>query len=191
MGVRITGVTFAYGALPLYKNLSLTLPDNGIFALTGASGCGKTTLLRLIAGLEKPQSGSVEVDGRISTVFQEDRLLPWMTALENVDAVSDTETAKHWLDAVGLGGEHHRFPRELSGGMCRRVAIARALAYDGEVLLLDEPFNGIDRETAQKIAAYLSAVRETRLILLVTHDPALLELCGATPVAVENLVCPH
>ena len=191
MGIRITDLFFAYGENQLYGGLNLSLPDCGVYALTGASGCGKTTLLRLMAGLERPKSGSVEVDGRISAVFQEDRLLPWLTALENVSVVSDTETAERMLAAVGLANDVHRFPRQLSGGMCRRVAIARALAYGGDVLLLDEPFNGIDREAAQHIIAQLTAFRDTRLIVLVTHDAALLELCGAETLLVEHLVLPH
>ena len=191
MGIRIKDVTFSYADKPLYAQLSLELPDRGLYALTGASGSGKTTLLRLIAGLQRPQTGHIEVDGRIAAVFQEDRLLPWMTALENVAAVSDNERARQMLDAVGLSGEYDRFPRELSGGMCRRVAIARALAFGGEVLLLDEPFNGIDRDTLQPILDRVLAVGQERLVLLVTHDEALLAQCDARLISVENLVQPH
>jgi NitT/TauT family transport system ATP-binding protein len=182
MGIRINALDFSYAEQPLYKDLSLTLPDRGIFALTGPSGCGKTTLLRLIAGLESPQSGSVEVDGRVSAVFQEDRLFPWMTALENVAVVSGPETAGYWLDAVGLGGEQHRFPRELSGGMCRRVAIARALLSDAPLLLLDEPLKGLDEETKASVAAVIRRHAEGKTLLAVTHDEEDAALLGASVI---------
>ena len=143
----------------------------------GPSGCGKTSLMHAMAGLIKPEKGSVKVLGRVSCVFQEPRLLPWLSALENINVVlSDSaETlpeAQKWLDAVGLSEASDKRPGELSGGMQQRLSIARALAYGGDVLLLDEPLKGMDTETEDMVKSLILRESESKTLVLVTHDEA-------------------
>jgi len=137
---------------------------------------------RLLAGLLMPLEGTITglSDKRISMVFQEDRLLPWCTALANVAAVSDLEAAKHWLAQMELEAEMMKYPAELSGGMQRRVAIARACAFGGDILLLDEPFKGLDEGLAGRVMERVFAAAP--LTVLVTHDGALAERLGAERV---------
>ena len=146
--IELKHVTCAYGEKTPVRNLTLTLSDAGVIGVFGASGSGKTTLLRLLAGRLQPTSGTVEglCGKRVSMVFQEDRLLPWRTALENVALVRDGSSgdATRLLDAMELSAEAEKLPAALSGGMQRRVALARALNFGGDVLLLDEPFKGLD-----------------------------------------------
>ena len=147
----------------------------------GESGCGKTTLLRIIAGLED-FSGSISQvpSGGISMVFQEDRLLPWRTALENVALVRDGSSGEAMclLDAMELSAEAGKLPGALSGGMQRRVALARALNFDGDMLLLDEPFKGLDEALRARVIA---AVRgRFPLTVIATHDRAEAEALGMT-----------
>lgn len=159
---------------------SWSLPDRGSLCLFGPSGCGKTTLLHLLAGIRKPDEGRVlGLEHRtVSMVFQEPRLLPWLNAVHNVASVLPSDqgperekTAAVWLDRVGLGEDLYKLPGELSGGMRQRVAVARALAYGGDVLLLDEPTQGLDRATRRRILELLRQNGKRRLTLLVTHNP--------------------
>lgn len=172
MSIGLHQVDFSYGNTAVCRGVNWHLPETGTVCLWGPSGCGKTTLLRLLAGLEHPAQGAVTLpgQGRVAVVFQEDRLLPWMTALENVMLPGAEETrAAEMLRALGLEGELHRLPEELSGGQQRRVAIARALAAEADVLLLDEPFNGLD-EASWRLAAPLILRRAQEIpVVLVTH----------------------
>lgn len=159
MQLKISGISKSFEDKTVIDNLTLKLPQTGNVAIMGKSGCGKTTLLKIIAGIVKPDSGTVNAGGgsKISFVFQEDRLLDVLTARENIEVVlkkdsADTAAvAEGWLSAIGLSGEGGKYPRELSGGMNRRIAVARALAFGGEVLILDEPFNGLDIASKEKI----------------------------------------
>jgi len=162
------------------NNLSLTLPDEGCVVFRGPSGCGKTTLLRVLAGLIQPDAGELTglAHRKISMVFQQDRLLPWYSAKDNIALVSDDTTALRMLDAVGLSAEADALPSTLSGGMCRRIAIARALAYANDVLFLDEPFNGLDPELRKSMAELIK--KNSRLIVLVTHEDGDAALLGQT-----------
>ena len=159
---------------------SLQIPEMGVTAFSGPSGCGKTTLLRLIAGLARPDAGEITgVPERPSFLFQEDRLIPWLTARGNVLAVlptSEQERAGAFLHAVGLGGEEESYPDALSGGMRRRVALARALAYRGGILLLDEPFKGLDPALMEQLAALI--LRQDRPVLVTSHSDREMDLLG-------------
>jgi len=171
--IELKNVSMAYGDKKVIRNLSLRLDAPGAYAVLGPSGRGKTTLLRLIAGLEKPQSGSIHLpeNARIAFCFQEDRLLPFKTALENVSLVCDSvECARRWLQLVGLAGEENAYPAALSGGMKRRAALARALAYDGDILLMDEPFRALDAKTHEDMLALVRSAGKDKLLILVTHD---------------------
>ncbi|MHB1484345.1 MAG: ATP-binding cassette domain-containing protein [Saccharofermentanales bacterium] len=170
--IKIENLTADYKGTAIFTNLTFNLPGNGCVCFFGPSGSGKTTLLQIIAGLKKPYSGTVSMNlTKIAYVFQENRLVPWLSALENVSIVSESkEIATRWLEIVGLGNDIGKYPRQLSGGMKQRVNIVRALAYDAPVILLDEPFKGLDDIIKAKIIDILNELKKDRLLILVTHD---------------------
>jgi sulfonate transport system ATP-binding protein len=178
--------TYADGTEAL-RSVSLELPPGAITAVIGGSGCGKTTLLRLIAGLDHASGGRIAVDGEIITaphpaigiVFQESRLFPWLRVEENAGfGIAHLQPAEREarvevaLTRVGLSDYSNRWPRELSGGQQQRVAIVRALIARPKVLLLDEPFSALDAFTRASLHGHLLALWETSkpAILIVTHD---------------------
>lgn len=175
-------ITKKYGDNTVLDDFSLELKKNSPTVIMGESGCGKTTLLRIAAELEKSDSGEFNSNGeKIAYTFQESRLLPWKTALDNVCAVLKKEQrplAEKYLSLVGLDVEidGKKFPSELSGGMRQRVAFARFLAYveatDSSILLLDEPFSALDDATAEKMAKLLIEAARDKYLLVVTHDDA-------------------
>lgn len=175
--ISFKNVTFGYPntETPVFENLSAEIPDSGITAVIAPSGVGKTTFLRLIAGLEKPDAGSVEIakkSARAAFVFQEQRLLPWYSALENIKAVcsvSDADAAA-LLAELGIGADlQGKRPGELSGGQRQRVCLARALLFDPDILLLDEPFSGLDRENRETVVEKVREFAKTRPVVLVSH----------------------
>lgn len=182
-------LTVTYDGRDVLHNVTLTVPDGAHIALMGPSGCGKTTLLRVLAGLRAPDGGSVRVSpGRMACVFQTPRLLPWRTAAENVNAVLSDRAqtmpqARAWLERLELGEAAEQYPAALSGGMQQRVAIARALAYDAPVLLLDEPFRGLDAALRARVTACIAAETQGRTLVLATHDPADADALGCTVYA--------
>ncbi len=142
----------------------------------GPSGSGKTTLLNLLMGLEAPDSGQLRMPNglKISAVFQENRLIEGMTAAANIRLVADVSTGRIHQFLMELGIEADSLPqpvRAYSGGMKRRVAIARALLSQYDVLLLDEPYKGLDEETRQQVTQVVSRMTAGKTVLLVTHDP--------------------
>jgi len=167
----------AYGEKQILENFSLRLPESGIVAILGPSGCGKTTLLRVIAGLEKLDGGKVLMpeSAKISMVFQEDRLLNALDVRGNVLAAlsnkdSDMRLADECLSRCGLQDVAKQRVSSLSGGMKRRVAIARAVAFDGDILLLDEPFKGLDDELKKTVMDFVFEKSDSRLTVFITHD---------------------
>lgn len=172
--VRLENVTHRYGEHIVFQNQNLVLRPDQRLALMGPSGCGKTTLLRIILGLARPTEGVAENGFRnMAAVFQEPRLLPWRTALENVNLVlgdgKDTlSAARKLLERMLLADAAEKYPRELSGGMQQRVALARALAVGPDLLILDEPFKGLDEALRVRMIQEVSQTRAA--ILLVTHD---------------------
>jgi sulfonate transport system ATP-binding protein len=186
--LTISGVskTYADGTEAL-RGIDVTAGSGEIVAILGGSGCGKTTLLRLISGLDEPSGGEIRLDGsvihgaraEIGAVFQEPRLLPWLNVADNVGfggrllpPADRRRRADALLERIGLGAYGPRWPRELSGGQQQRVAIARALIGHPGILLLDEPFSSLDPFTrAAQHALVLDLWRELRpTILIVTHD---------------------
>ena len=175
--ITIDRLTLSYGRQQVLKDCSLRVEAGSRVALMGPSGCGKTSLINVIAGLLTPDSGKVSVNGKVSYVFQEPALFPWLTAVDNINVVlSDgPETlprAEQLLEAVGLSDCRDKYPHQLSGGQKQRIAICRALAYGGDILLLDEPLKGLDADTRDQVSALLRQEWAGKTLLLVTHDPS-------------------
>lgn len=170
--IDLNNVSFAYKEKPVLKNLSLRLESGSKTCFFAESGKGKTTLLRIIMGLEKPQSGTVDTHGEVfSAVFQENRLLPFKTVLNNITLIGAAkDTALYHLSALGLGGAVNKYPSELSGGMLRRAALARALSADYTTLILDEPFSGLDSDNIKTAADHILKSVGKRTIIAVTHS---------------------
>jgi len=185
--MKVSHLYKRYQENTVLADVTLGFPPESVSCIMGPSGCGKTTLLRCIAGLEQPNSGTVEdVPQPVSFVFQEDRLCGGFDAAANIrlaagPALSDAVLAAH-LAELGLtdcGG----LPAEnLSGGQQRRVAIARAVCYGGKLLLLDEPFKGLDPDTRRRTAAYIRRRAAGATVICVTHDRDDAELLGAEQV---------
>ena len=181
--LEISHLTKRFGEKMLFEDLDLALTAPAV--LWAPSGWGKTTLLRILMGLEKPTSGTVQGVGKVSAVFQEDRLCPQLTAVENVALVlpGPMDQYKKQIEKdfqqLGLDGAALSLPaRKLSGGQKRRAALLRALWAESDTLLLDEPFTGMDPETMKKAAALLKARCQDRNVLLATHDREAIEALG-------------
>jgi NitT/TauT family transport system ATP-binding protein len=180
--IRFESVCKDFEGLRVLENVDLDIPEGRIVGVVGPSGSGKTTMLKLITGILAPDSGVVRVaTDQIGYVFQEARLLPWRTALDNVAVVlraqgwaatEARQTAATWLAQVGLEGFEGYHPAELSGGMAQRVSIARAFAAEPKVLLLDEPFSNMDRERKLSLLALLEEIirRQRTTVVYVTHE---------------------
>ena len=177
MTVKLTNVTKQFGTVQAIRDLSVTFPQSGTVAIMGPSGCGKTTILQILAGLSRPNRGTVQCSATsIAYVFQEPRLLPWRTVADNIRLARSkgvsSRTPEQWLAALGLEDCANRYPEELSGGMRQRVAIARALYCESDLLLMDEPFRGLDEATRAQVMELVRHERsaEGKLTLIVTHD---------------------
>lgn len=190
MSFGLKKVSKAYGELVVLDNLSLEFPVGKVSCLLGPSGIGKTTILNIVAGWVSPDSGQMitPFSGGISYLFQESLLLPWMTVMENVcylmdetlDSRERTKLAQDMLSSMELGNFANHYPGELSGGMARRIALARALSSPKSLLLMDEPFTGLDSDLKTRI---LEVVRENivtkgQTAVIVTHDNMISEQIG-------------
>ena len=181
-GIEIRGLEKTYtlegGALHVLRGLNLTLAVGEITVVLGKSGCGKTTLLRLIGGLEAPDAGEIRFHGpqKVAYVFQEPRLMPWLNVRDNVNfglprGQIDPEATRRIIETVGLSGFERALPSQLSGGMQQRAALARALACRSSFIMMDEPFAALDHFTRESMQRELLRVRQATdaSILFVTH----------------------
>ena len=195
MSLLLKNIYKSYGEKFVISNLSYEFPTVGIVAITGASGTGKTTLLRIISGLERNFSGEVikKEDTRISFAFQEHRLFPNLTALENIvdivyDSPNDEEItfAKNMLSELGFSErDMSLYPSELSGGMKQRVSLARAFSRSHDILLLDEPTKELDGDLVRRVLEIIKDISRTRLVIIVTHNMRDIEYLEADVLSVE------
>ena len=182
VGIEIRGLHKSYalegGALSVLRGLNLELASGAITVVLGKSGCGKTTLLRLVGGLEAPDAGEIRFHGAQKTayVFQEPRLMPWLSVRDNIQfglkrGEIDPEATRRIIETVGLTGFERALPGQLSGGMQQRAALARALACRPSLILMDEPFAALDHFTREGMQRELLRVRRATeaSILFVTH----------------------
>ncbi len=185
LAISLSRVEKAFGALQVLKRFDLDIPAGQFVAVVGRSGGGKSTLLRLIAGLDRPTAGQVAIDRaaveglnpQVRLLFQEARLVPWQRVVENVGIARGPDwraAATETLSAVGLAGRENNWPSVLSGGQRQRVALARALVSRPQILLLDEPFGALDALTRIEMHKLLEGIWRERgfTTVLITHDVA-------------------
>ena len=202
VSLEFRDVTLRFGQHTVLSHFNLSVPAGGHAVLMGASGSGKTSLLRMAAGLLPPTEGTVLLDGhpayaghacpyRVAVQFQEPRLLPWLTAAENVNTVlSDSrktlDQARALLARVGLAGAADLYPGALSGGMAQRVSLCRALAFPSHLLLLDEPFRGLDGETRRQVMDFVRQATDGKTLLLITHEETEAHFFSKSPVRLND-----
>ncbi|MGQ7847230.1 ABC transporter ATP-binding protein [Granulosicoccus sp. 3-233] len=185
-GIALNKVSLNLGSHPIFQDLSLHLEAGKWHSLLGRSGIGKTSLLRIIAGLQQPDEGSVLTDAgkpvssRIAYMAQDDGLLPWLTARQNIqlgprlrgERLQDTDhRVSELLERVGLSSWADALPAVLSGGMRQRVALARTLLEHRDIVLMDEPFSRLDAITRDELQSLSFELLSGHTVLLVTHDP--------------------
>ncbi len=178
--ITVRGLYKDYDGRRVLENINLTVGRGETLGIVGPNGIGKTTLLRIIAGIEKPSRGEVLVNGRVGLVPQDDLLLPWKTLKDNIilglvlhgaSRVVIEEKVENVSRLLELGGHLHKYPKEASGGTRRKAAVARALVMDNDVLLLDEPYVGLDVKTTQSLASVLNRLRDRGVTLvIVSHQ---------------------
>jgi len=184
MALEVKNVKKSFGDLEVLDGVSFAVEEGNFLCIVGESGCGKTTLLKIIAGIERADEGEIIYNRRpikkedIGYVFQDDRLLPWRTALGNIQfalemrGISDRKKAMKYLELVGLKGFENYYPHQLSGGMRQRVGICRALAVNPKILLMDEPFASLDAQTRNRMQMELLKIwdRDRKTVIFVTHS---------------------
>ena len=171
---KVENLTVRYGGTAALENFSAEFPDGAVTAVSGRSGCGKTTLLAVLLGLRRPDGGTVSGFRQPSAVFQEDRLLPFLSAEKNIAVTAgctESEAGEALLSVGFDAADRGKRAFELSGGMARRVAIVRAMLAPGDAVLLDEPFKGLDERTRAQVVRFVCENRRGRTMVVVTHDP--------------------
>ena len=182
MSFKVYNLYKSFGQVTLFNGFSVEFPENTITCILGPSGCGKTTLLNITGGIIKHDGGELQgfSDKKISYIFQDPRLLPWKTASENISFVLDNnlttgekkKITNELIELVELKGFADYYPHTLSGGMRQRVAIARAFAYKPDIILMDEPFKGLDVKLKTNLIRTISSMwlRDKCTVVFVTHD---------------------
>lgn len=175
MKIEIKNLNKSFDSNVIFSDYSISVPD-GICAIMAGSGIGKTTLLRILAGIDKNYTGDISGLGQISYCPQEISLFPWYSARKNLKIVlknvqNADELISEGLDAFGLTSAADKKPNEMSGGMCQRVAVLRAWLYPSDTVILDEPFKGLDTETKERVINYLKKTRTAqRNVIFTTHS---------------------
>lgn len=190
MSIALNNINKSFGKDTILENFSIEFEENVFTSICGVSGCGKTTLLRILAGLEKIQSGTISgtENKKMGFLFQENRLLPFKTVYKNIALVSSLTEIEinDILKQVGLYDSRNLYPEELSGGMKQRTAIARLLAYDCNVWLLDEPFKELDNKTKTSLWDLIKEKQNGRTVIMVTHDADEAESLADTIITLDE-----
>jgi ABC-type nitrate/sulfonate/bicarbonate transport system ATPase subunit len=171
--MEIKNLTKSFDNKQVFDNFNLTIPDGEISFLMGESGCGKTTLMRIIAGLDTDFTGEITKNGNfISYVFQEPRLFPALSVKQNLELVSkgSSLSLEEILDIVELKGEENSYPDSLSGGMKMRLALARAIYHNGDIFLMDEPFSALDIAMKERIMPKIFELLKGKTVLVISHS---------------------
>ena len=189
--IKLNNISFSYGTHEVLKNFNLTVNRGECVQLRGASGSGKTTVARLVLGLENADKGQIVVPQKISTVFQENRLLENLDVQKNIRLVISKDKYKladNLIKEFNLWDSRKKRVAELSGGMKRRVAIIRAIAYNGDALILDEPFNGLDISNKLIVAKAIKRefIDKNKPVLLITHVKEDAEILNARVINFEE-----
>ncbi len=194
MDIRIEHLSFGYGGHQIFDNFNLTIAEGETLCLMGESGCGKTTLLSLLSGIKLPSAGTITgmEEKKFGMVFQENRLCEDFSAKVNVKIACSREKEEilRHLEAVGLKDAADKKVSALSGGMKRRVAIVRAILSDSDILLMDEPFKGLDEATKEQVISYILKEKRGRTLLVVTHDAGDAEALGGRIAALTPPASP-
>ena len=197
MPISIHNIQKAFGSKQVLTGVDYVLEDDSIYCLMGPSGMGKTTLLRILMDLEDPDGGSIQglEKNDIAVMFQENRLLEWMDAVDNVAVMRKGIRDKQLKQEIEKNLQRilpadclHQPVSQLSGGMKRRVALARAMNYPSKLIILDEPFTGLDRATKNDVVDYVLQMRGDRILLVATHGTEDAQMLGATVIHLEELL---
>lgn len=186
--MKFDDVVKYYNGKKVLDELSFEAEKGRAVCLFGPSGVGKTTALNIIAGICRPDGGEViGTDGKISYVFQDNRLLKWFTAKENIMMTAvNKKSAQEFIHISGLQAYLDIYPEQMSGGMKKITAIARAIGHDGDIFLLDEPFNGIDKSRIEAIAEYIRKITYNKICIMVTHSQYESDLLNAKIIKINN-----
>ncbi len=181
MNLKVNNLSKSFANTPVFNNLSLEIPENKITCILGPSGCGKTTLSNILTGLESYDTGNISdfENKSFSAIFQEPRLLPWKSVEDNINFVLDHQSLSDekdkiddYINMVGLEKAKSLYPSELSGGMKQRVSIARAFIYPSDILIMDEPFTGLDIKIKKDISDRFLSLwhKDQRTVIYITHE---------------------
>lgn len=190
--IEIKEITKTYDGHKVLDSFSLKINDGAKIALMGPSGCGKTTLFMILSGLVKPDEGEVIMpeSTRFSAVFQDDRLCENLSLYANLKIVCNSDEKKaemaSAINLLGLKGHENKYTSTLSGGMKRRASVIRAMLADFDVLVLDEPFNGLDPETKKLTADYILSKLNGRTLIMITHNIDDVELIGCEVININK-----
>ncbi len=186
MDIIFENVKKSFGDKLVLNDFNLKLKENEISCIMGSSGSGKTTIINLILGFLKPDAGKITAPNKFSVMFQEDRLCEDFTAIDNIAMVfkkpNYTEIKSH-LAQIGIDDEY-KAVKDFSGGMKRRVALVRALMFDSKVIILDEPFKGLDEDTRKLCIDYILKHRDNRTLVMITHHLEEVELMGGKVISI-------